>query len=59
MEENYAPFRDFNSLYMNYGDLKQKLPMNLQIYVDGFPLRELDIRWLREKIGFVQQVGLH
>nr|XP_048329889.1 ABC transporter B family member 26, chloroplastic-like isoform X4 [Ziziphus jujuba var. spinosa] len=32
-------------------------PINgqLQIYVDGFPLRELDIRWLREKIGFVEQ----
>ncbi|CAN6572280.1 unnamed protein product [Malus baccata var. baccata] len=26
-----------------------------QIYIDDFPLRELDIRWLRGKIGFVPQ----
>ncbi|PPS20476.1 hypothetical protein GOBAR_AA00093 [Gossypium barbadense] len=26
-----------------------------QIYMDGLPLDELDIRWLREKIGFVGQ----
>ncbi|KAH7510679.1 hypothetical protein FEM48_ZijujUnG0099500 [Ziziphus jujuba var. spinosa] len=55
IEKNYAPFGDFNCLYMNYGDPKQKLPMKLQIYVDGFPLRDLDIQWLREKIGFVEQ----
>ncbi|KAH7524000.1 hypothetical protein FEM48_Zijuj06G0071800 [Ziziphus jujuba var. spinosa] len=30
-------------------------PINGQIYIDGVPLRELDIRWLREKIGFVEQ----
>ncbi|XWS40693.1 hypothetical protein CRYUN_Cryun17cG0017500 [Craigia yunnanensis] len=30
-------------------------PVNGQIYVDGLPLKELDIRWLREKIGFVGQ----
>ncbi|CAB4305667.1 unnamed protein product [Prunus armeniaca] len=30
-------------------------PITGQIYVDGFPLRELDIRWLRGKIGFVPQ----
>lgn len=30
-------------------------PISGQIYIDGFPLRELDIRWLREKIGFVEQ----
>ncbi|XP_050271062.1 ABC transporter B family member 26, chloroplastic-like isoform X2 [Quercus robur] len=30
-------------------------PSNGQIYIDGFPLRELDIRWLREKVGFVGQ----
>ncbi|XP_018718708.2 ABC transporter B family member 26, chloroplastic isoform X2 [Eucalyptus grandis] len=28
---------------------------NLQIYIDGFPIKELDIRCLREKIGFVGQ----
>jgi hypothetical protein len=28
----------------------------LQIFVDGFPLRELDIGWLRKKVGFVGQV---
>nr|XP_048327584.1 ABC transporter B family member 26, chloroplastic-like [Ziziphus jujuba var. spinosa] len=27
IEKNYAPFGDFNCLYMNYGDPKQKLPM--------------------------------
>ncbi|KAL6960550.1 hypothetical protein U1Q18_038313 [Sarracenia purpurea var. burkii] len=27
----------------------------LQILVDGFPLTKLDIRWLRDKIGFVGQ----
>ncbi|KAJ4827575.1 hypothetical protein Tsubulata_004796 [Turnera subulata] len=26
-----------------------------QIYVDGFPLRDLDIRWLKERIGYVEQ----
>ncbi|XVF14044.1 hypothetical protein REPUB_Repub09cG0022700 [Reevesia pubescens] len=30
-------------------------PVNGQIYIDGLPLKELDIRWLREKIGFVGQ----
>ncbi|XP_075661642.1 ABC transporter B family member 26, chloroplastic-like isoform X3 [Castanea sativa] len=30
-------------------------PSSGQIYIDGFPLRELDIRWLREKVGFVGQ----
>ncbi|CAL2250590.1 unnamed protein product [Prunus armeniaca] len=30
-------------------------PITGQIYIDGFPLRELDIRWLRGKIGFVPQ----
>ncbi|KAL5864333.1 hypothetical protein ACOSQ3_001847 [Xanthoceras sorbifolium] len=30
-------------------------PTNGQIYIDGFPLTELDIGWLREKIGFVGQ----
>ncbi|KAB1209119.1 ABC transporter B family member 26, chloroplastic [Morella rubra] len=30
-------------------------PSNGQIYLDGFSLRELDIRWLREKVGFVGQ----
>lgn len=37
----------------------QKSAIELQIYIDGFPLRELDIRWLREKIGFVEQVRMH
>lgn len=37
----------------------QRLRMNLQIYIDGFPLRDLDIRWLREKVGFVEQVRTH
>ncbi|XVE67870.1 hypothetical protein DITRI_Ditri09bG0022600 [Diplodiscus trichospermus] len=32
-------------------------PVNGQIYVDGLPLKELDISWLREKIGFVGQSG--
>ncbi|XP_077250523.1 ABC transporter B family member 26, chloroplastic-like isoform X2 [Tasmannia lanceolata] len=26
-----------------------------QICIDGFPLKELDINWLRERIGFVEQ----
>ncbi|KAF7130249.1 hypothetical protein RHSIM_Rhsim10G0016900 [Rhododendron simsii] len=30
-------------------------PSRLTILVDGFPLRKLDIRWLRDKIGFVGQ----
>ncbi|XP_011655397.1 ABC transporter B family member 26, chloroplastic isoform X2 [Cucumis sativus] len=30
-------------------------PTNGQIFVDGIPLWELDIRWLREKIGYVEQ----
>ncbi|KAK8335176.1 hypothetical protein V6Z12_A09G036300 [Gossypium hirsutum] len=32
-------------------------PVSGQIYMDGLPLDELDIRWLREKIGFVGQSG--
>ncbi|KAB2064610.1 hypothetical protein ES319_A09G031700v1 [Gossypium barbadense] len=34
-------------------------PVSGQIYMDGLPLDELDIRWLREKIGFVGQVVYH
>ncbi|KAJ1412152.1 P-loop containing nucleoside triphosphate hydrolase [Sesbania bispinosa] len=30
-------------------------PSSGQIYIDGFPLKELDIRWLRQKIGYVPQ----
>ncbi|CAK7332577.1 unnamed protein product [Dovyalis caffra] len=30
-------------------------PANGQILVDGFSLRELDIKWLREQIGYVGQ----
>ncbi|XP_050386567.1 ABC transporter B family member 26, chloroplastic-like isoform X2 [Argentina anserina] len=30
-------------------------PTNGQINIDGFPISELDIRWLRGKIGFVAQ----
>lgn len=30
----------------------------IQIYLDGFPLNELDIRWLREKIGYVGPVSI-
>lgn len=30
-------------------------PVDGQIYIDGFPIKELDIRCLREKIGFVGQ----
>ncbi|XP_066313145.1 ABC transporter B family member 26, chloroplastic-like isoform X3 [Miscanthus floridulus] len=30
-------------------------PTNGQILIDGVPLTELDIRWFREKIGFVGQ----
>ncbi|KAL1081051.1 hypothetical protein V6Z11_D09G037800 [Gossypium hirsutum] len=32
-------------------------PVSGQIYMDGLPLDELDIRWLRENIGFVGQSG--
>ncbi|KAF2301695.1 hypothetical protein GH714_028696 [Hevea brasiliensis] len=30
-------------------------PTNGQILIDGFPLRELDIKWFRERIGYVGQ----
>ncbi|CAL5370124.1 unnamed protein product [Camellia sinensis] len=30
-------------------------PTSGEILVDGFPLRKLDIRWLRDRIGFVGQ----
>ncbi|KAF7819526.1 ABC transporter B family member 26, chloroplastic-like isoform X1 [Senna tora] len=30
-------------------------PSNGQICIDGFPLRELDIRWLRQNIGYIAQ----
>lgn len=30
--------------------------MLMQILIDGVPLTELDIRWFRERIGFVGQV---
>ncbi|XP_021901206.1 LOW QUALITY PROTEIN: ABC transporter B family member 26, chloroplastic [Carica papaya] len=30
-------------------------PTNGQILIDGFPLKELDIKWLRERIGYVGQ----
>ncbi|WCJ38533.1 ABC transporter B family member 26 chloroplastic [Euphorbia peplus] len=30
-------------------------PTNGQVLIDGCPLRELDIKWLREKIGYVGQ----
>ncbi|XP_061365648.1 ABC transporter B family member 26, chloroplastic-like isoform X1 [Gastrolobium bilobum] len=30
-------------------------PSSGQIYIDGFPLTELDIRWLRQNIGYVAQ----
>ncbi|XP_029130779.1 ABC transporter B family member 26, chloroplastic isoform X7 [Cajanus cajan] len=30
-------------------------PSSGQIYIDGFPLKELDIRWLRQNIGYVSQ----
>ncbi|KAJ8775275.1 hypothetical protein K2173_020279 [Erythroxylum novogranatense] len=30
-------------------------PTNGQIYIDGFPLKDLDVRWLRENIGYVGQ----
>ncbi|KAF5740410.1 hypothetical protein HS088_TW11G00479 [Tripterygium wilfordii] len=30
-------------------------PINGQIYIDGFSLKDLDIRWLRERIGYVGQ----
>lgn len=32
-------------------------PSRISIYMDGLPLDELDIRWLRENIGFVGQSG--
>lgn len=28
----------------------------LQILIDGYPIEDLDVRWLREQIGFVGQV---
>lgn len=33
-------------------------PTDGQILVDGVPLSELDIRWFRERIGFVGQVQI-
>ncbi|XP_065877369.1 ABC transporter B family member 26, chloroplastic-like isoform X6 [Euphorbia lathyris] len=30
-------------------------PVNGQIYIDGFPLKELDMSWLKENIGYVRQ----
>ncbi|XP_068665751.1 ABC transporter B family member 26, chloroplastic [Aristolochia californica] len=30
-------------------------PTEGQIFIDGYPLGELDVQWLREKIGFVRQ----
>ncbi|CAI8604182.1 unnamed protein product [Vicia faba] len=30
-------------------------PCSGQVYIDGFPLKELDIRWLRQNIGYVAQ----
>ncbi|KAL6294421.1 hypothetical protein ACE6H2_002563 [Prunus campanulata] len=30
-------------------------PTNGQILIDGFPLQELDVKWWRERIGFVGQ----
>ncbi|KAI9075576.1 hypothetical protein K1719_042482 [Acacia pycnantha] len=30
-------------------------PSNGQIYIDGVPLGELDIRWLRQNIGYIAQ----
>ncbi|XP_030484757.2 ABC transporter B family member 26, chloroplastic isoform X2 [Cannabis sativa] len=30
-------------------------PISGQIYIDGIPLKELDIRWLRGKVGMVEQ----
>ncbi|CAL0323059.1 unnamed protein product [Lupinus luteus] len=33
-------------------------PSSGQICIDGFPLEELDIRWLRQNIGYVAQVKL-
>lgn len=30
-------------------------PTNGQILIDGFPLKELDINWFREQVGFVGQ----
>ncbi|KAK7339575.1 hypothetical protein VNO77_20252 [Canavalia gladiata] len=30
-------------------------PSSGQIYIDGLPLKELDIRWLRQNIGYVAQ----
>ncbi|XP_057493958.1 ABC transporter B family member 26, chloroplastic isoform X2 [Actinidia eriantha] len=30
-------------------------PTSGQILIDGFPLKDLDIKWLRERIGFVGQ----
>lgn len=34
------------------------LVLDLKISIDGYPLRDLDIKWLRERIGYVGQVSL-
>lgn len=33
--------------------------MIIKVLIDGIPVKELDIKWLREKIGFVGQVLLN
>ncbi|KAL0357883.1 UNVERIFIED_CONTAM: ABC transporter B family member 26, chloroplastic [Sesamum calycinum] len=33
-------------------------PTNGEILIDGYPMKELNVRWLRERIGYVGQVPL-
>ncbi|KAI5651150.1 hypothetical protein M9H77_37155 [Catharanthus roseus] len=35
--------------------LRLSEPTNGQILIDGYPIEDLDVRWLREQIGFVGQ----
>ncbi|KAM3394692.1 ABC transporter B family member 26, chloroplastic isoform X1 [Capsicum galapagoense] len=30
-------------------------PISGQIFIDGYPIRDFDIKWLRERIGYVEQ----
>lgn len=36
--------------------LVNRIYLFLQIYIDGVPLGELDIKWLRQNIGYIAQV---
>lgn len=47
-------FGDIDQIYWKL-DLTFIIVFQLQILIDGVPLNELDIKWLRGKIGFVGQ----